>query len=206
MATKKRKRSAKGGANARSLAIYGALGIAAIGGGAFAWTNYTGRATTPAAVASITPPAPIPPPVERKAEAPATPPRVANADVAPPRPSPKPTAAKMSSAQWATLDEALVDQIKRCWTNAGPEGAKPYIPKIKLTLDPNGAITAKPMLINLSSDPRSKALADGAIKAISRCGPLKIPAAVAPFYDEWKTRVVYFDPAVFASAATPNQH
>jgi hypothetical protein len=112
----------------------------------------------------------------------------------------KPASVRMSPEQWQALDELLVRQFKRCWTDKPHKAPKQYIPKIEVVFEPNGSLQTKPNLINASDDPTSKALAASAIKAIMRCNPLNIPSTFGPFYDEWKKRVVYFDPSIFESA------
>ncbi len=54
------------------------------------------------------------------------------------------------------------------------------------------------MLINPPSDPALQSLADSALRAVRRCNPLKIPDQYAPFYDQWRGRVLRFDPEEMA--------
>jgi colicin import membrane protein len=49
-------------------------------------------------------------------------------------------------------------------------------------------------LLNPPSDPNLRNLADSAIRAVRRCNPMHIPAAYMPYYEQWKARVVRFDP------------
>ena len=56
----------------------------------------------------------------------------------------------------------------------------------------------EPVLINPPSDPAMRSLAESALRAVRRCNPLRIPAQYAPYYDQWKGRVLRFDPVDMA--------
>jgi colicin import membrane protein len=49
-------------------------------------------------------------------------------------------------------------------------------------------------LVNPPSDPSKRSLAESAMRAVRRCNPLHIPSLYQPFYEEWKGRIVRFDP------------
>jgi colicin import membrane protein len=104
---------------------------------------------------------------------------------------------KMASTRWDELDGVLEDQYKQCWSYLGLESQK-YIPQIKVIYSPDGALSAEPVLINPPSDPALRSLADSAMRAVRRCNPLRIPAQFAPYYDQWKGRVLRFDPVDMA--------
>jgi colicin import membrane protein len=103
-------------------------------------------------------------------------------------------AAKMSPSLWGQLDGLLQQQYKRCWNFAGLAGQQKYIPEIHVHYSPDGALIGQPELLNPPSDPNRRALAESAMRAVRRCDPLRIPALYQPYYDQWKGRVVRFDP------------
>ncbi|MDP4595203.1 MAG: cell envelope biogenesis protein TolA, partial [Beijerinckiaceae bacterium] len=39
-----------------------------------------------------------------------------------------------------------------------------------------------------------QSLADSALRAVRKCDPLRIPAQFAPYYNQWKARILRFDP------------
>jgi colicin import membrane protein len=55
-------------------------------------------------------------------------------------------------------------------------------------------LIGQPELLNPPSDPNLRSLADSALRAARRCNPLRIPAQYQPYYDQWKGRIVRFDP------------
>jgi colicin import membrane protein len=108
--------------------------------------------------------------------------------------SPTASAAKMSPSLWDQLDGMLQEQYKRCWNNAGLGGQQKYIPEIHVQYTPDGLLIGQPVLLNPPSDPNSRSLAESAMRAVRRCDPLRIPAQYQPYYDQWKGRIVRFDP------------
>jgi colicin import membrane protein len=108
--------------------------------------------------------------------------------------SPTASAAKMSPSLWGQLDGLLQEQYKRCWSFAGLGGQQKYIPEIHVEYNPDGSLIGQPVLLNPPSDPNLRNLAESAIRAVRRCDPLRIPAQYQPYYDQWKGRIVRFDP------------
>ncbi len=108
--------------------------------------------------------------------------------------APTASAAKMSPSLWGQLDGLLQEQYKRCWTFIGVGGQKKYIPEIRVQFAEDGSLALPPELVNPQSDPSLKALADSALRAVRRCDPLRIPARYQPYYEQWKSRIVRFDP------------
>ena len=108
--------------------------------------------------------------------------------------SPTANAAKMSPSLWGQLDGLLQEQYKRCWTFAGLGGQQKYIPEIHVQYTPDGSLIGQPVLLNPPSDPNLRSLAESALRAVRRCDPLRIPAQYQPYYDQWKGRIVRFDP------------
>ena len=108
--------------------------------------------------------------------------------------APNASAAKMSPSMWAELDGLLQDQYRQCWSYFGLAAHQKYVPEIHVQYALNGALTGQPALMNPPSDPNLRSLADSALRAVRRCDPLRIPAQFQPFYEQWKGRVVRFDP------------
>jgi len=108
--------------------------------------------------------------------------------------APNANAAKMSPSMWGQLDALLQDQYKQCWSYIGLSNQPKYIPEIQVEYAQDGSLIGQPSLMNPPSDPVSRNLAESALRAVRRCNPLHIPALYQPFYDQWKGRIVRFDP------------
>jgi colicin import membrane protein len=108
--------------------------------------------------------------------------------------SPTATAAKMSPSLWDQLDGLLREQYKRCWNFAGLGGTQKYVPEIHAQYTQEGSLIGQPVLLNPPSDPALRALAESAMRAVRRCDPLRIPSQYQAYYDQWKGRIVRFDP------------
>jgi colicin import membrane protein len=108
--------------------------------------------------------------------------------------APNASAAKMSPSLWGQLDALLQDQYKQCWSYIGLATQPKYIPEIRVEYNQDGTLLGQPSLVNPPSDPSKRSLAESAMRAVRRCNPLHIPALYQPFYEEWKGRIVRFDP------------
>ncbi|MGH6852002.1 MAG: cell envelope biogenesis protein TolA, partial [Methylocella sp.] len=108
--------------------------------------------------------------------------------------SPAASAAKMSPSLWDQLDGLLQEQYKRCWNFSGLGGQQKYVPEIHVQYTPDGSLIGPPVLLNPPSDPNLRALAESAMRAVRRCDPLRIPSQYHVYYDQWKGRIVRFDP------------
>ncbi|WP_237482470.1 cell envelope biogenesis protein TolA [Lichenibacterium dinghuense] len=106
-------------------------------------------------------------------------------------------APKMSPSQSDALDGLLADQFKQCWSYLGLDHGH-YIPEIKVAYAEDGSLQAEPQLLNRPSDPNARSLAESALRAVRQCNPLHIPAQFAPYYDQWRSRILRFDPAEMA--------
>ena len=122
------------------------------------------------------------------------------ADLVPPSADPAPlgsptaSAAKMSPSLWGQLDGLLQEQYKRCWSFVGLGGRQKYVPEIHVQYTQDGSLIGRPVLLNPPSDPNLRNLEESAMRAVRRCDPLRIPAQYQPYYDQWKGRIVRFDP------------
>ena len=108
--------------------------------------------------------------------------------------SPTASAAHMSPSMWGALDGLLQDQYKRCWSYLGLDTEHRYVPQIRVQYSADGALVTEPSLLNPPGDPSLRSLADSAMRAVRRCNPLKIPPQFAPYFDQWKARILRFDP------------
>ncbi len=106
-------------------------------------------------------------------------------------------APKMSPTQSDALDGLLADQFKQCWSYLGLDHGH-YIPEIKVSYAEDGSLQSEPQLLNRPSDPNARSLAESALRAVRQCNPLHIPAQFSPFYDQWRSRILRFDPAEMA--------
>ncbi|MDB5572155.1 MAG: Cell division and transport-associated protein TolA [Hyphomicrobiales bacterium] len=111
--------------------------------------------------------------------------------------APNASAQRMSPSLWGQLDGYLVEQYKRCW-NYLPTGVggSAYVPQIEVAFTESGLLSREPRLRNPPSDPALRALADSALRAVKNplCNPMRIPAQFQPYYNEWKERILRFDP------------
>jgi colicin import membrane protein len=107
--------------------------------------------------------------------------------------APNASAAQMSPSMWDSLDGLMREQYKKCWSYIGLNPQK-YVAQIRVRYAQDGSLQAEPALMNPPSDPNVRNLADSAMRAVRRCNPMHIPAAYMPYYEQWKARVVRFDP------------
>lgn len=108
--------------------------------------------------------------------------------------APNASAARMAPSLWAQLDGLLQDQYRHCWTFVGLAGQEKYVPQIRVQLAQDGSLVGQPELLNPPPDPNLRSLAESALRATRRCNPLRIPAQFQPYYEQWKGRIVRFDP------------
>ncbi len=111
--------------------------------------------------------------------------------------APTASAARMSPSMMGQLDGLMQDRYKQCWTYVGLSATR-YVPQIKVEFGVNGALAVEPVLLNPPSDPNLRNLAESALRAVRRCDPMPIPAQFAPYYQEWKSRILRFDPEEMA--------
>lgn len=94
--------------------------------------------------------------------------------------------------------DALRRQVAKCWMLAvgAPDPAK-LVFRLKLFLNEDGTVAAAPQLLDQGglSDVYFRAAVNSAIRAVSICGPYKIPPGR---YDAWREIVVTFDPREMA--------
>ena len=116
--------------------------------------------------------------------------------VAPAAPEPEPRA-RMTASQQAKFDAWIIKTYLACWKPAAaPADADPYVAKVRLAFKPDGSLMKPPKLVNPPSDPAQKPQAKSVIEAVRTCDPLPVPAQYRPFYEQWKTKTIHFDPQV----------
>ena len=107
---------------------------------------------------------------------------------------PQHNSAKMSLSMKVELDSWFQDAYRSCWSPPPTPPGDKYIAQIRVEFDDHGKLIGQPRLANPPSDPAWQAYADSAIRAVQKCDPLQIPPRYAPFYDEWRTKLIHFDP------------
>ena len=113
-------------------------------------------------------------------------------------PTPPPRPQHMSPSEEAGFNAWVVKTYLSCWKPAAqPADADPYVAFVRVAFKPDGSLS-KARLVNPPSNPELKALAKSALAAVQTCNPLQVPAQYRPFYDQWKTKTISFDPQVAA--------
>jgi hypothetical protein len=91
------------------------------------------------------------------------------------------------------LDSWFVASYLRCWsppTNL-PAGEK-YGAQIRVVHKADGSLAAAPVLVNPPLDPEWRPYADSAVRAVTKCNPLRVPAQYAAQFDQWKKMTLHF--------------
>ncbi|HXT07461.1 MAG TPA: hypothetical protein VN715_11050 [Roseiarcus sp.] len=104
--------------------------------------------------------------------------------------------AQMSVSLENALNEWFRDSYKNCWNlpPTNPTGEN-YVFDVRVTFNSDGSLAARPVMLNPPHDPQWQAHADSVMRAVLRCNPLHIPAQYAPYFDQWRTKIVHFDPS-----------
>jgi hypothetical protein len=164
------------------------LALAAIAAVAYAYEReWPRRPSKPENVTSETPKPLAPAPV--LAIAAPTPPTSPPAAVEGP--------ARMTSAQQASFETWLIKIYLACWKPAPqPADSDPYVAQVRLAYNPDGSLARPAKLVNPPSDPALKPQAKSVMAAVQNCNPLPVPAQYRPFYEQWKTKTIHFNPQV----------
>lgn len=173
--------------------------IALVAAGAYGVERLWPR-NAPRTVAETLKPAPLPPARPVMAAAAATAPEP---PPAPPSPPPAPAAveppARMTAAQQAGFESWLIKAYLACWKPAPqPADAELYVAQVRLAYNPDGSLARPAKLVNPPSDPALKPQAKSVMLAVQSCNPLAVPAQYRPFYGQWKTKTIHFNPQVAA--------
>jgi len=128
-----------------------------------------------------------------------TSPAASPAPAAPPDTAAAEPPARMTLAQQADFDAWLIKTYLGCWRPAPqPADADPYVAQVRLAYKPDGSLSKPARLVNPPSNPALKPQAKSVMLAVQNCNPLPVPAQYRPFYDQWKTKTIHFDPQVAA--------
>ena len=107
--------------------------------------------------------------------------------------------ARMTPAQQASFDAWLIKTYLACWRPAPPPAdADLYVAQVRLAFNPDGSLSKPAKLVNPPSDPALKPQAKSVMLAVQNCNPLPVPAQYRPFYEQWKTKSIHFNPQVAA--------
>ena len=118
---------------------------------------------------------------------------------APTEPTPLEPPTRMTLSQQAGFDAWLIKTYLACWKPAPqPVDADAYVAQVRLTYNPDGSLSKPAKLVNPPSDPALKPQAKSVLAAVENCNPLPVPAQYRPFYKQWKTKTIHFDPQVAA--------
>ena len=163
-----------------------AIAAAAYGGYERLWHRHPSRVAEAPKPAAEPPMPPTPPPAAIAARASTEPPQVE-----PP--------ARMTSAQQAGFDTWLIKTYLGCWKPARqPADADVYVAQVRLAYNADGSLSKPAKLVNPPSDPALKPQAKSVLAAVENCNPLPVPAQYRPYYEQWKTKTIHFDPQVAA--------
>ena len=105
-------------------------------------------------------------------------------------------AARMSVSLENGLNEWFRDSYKNCWTlpPSNPTGEN-YVFDVRVSFNPDGSLSGRPVMLNPPHDPEWRAHADSVMRAVMRCNPLRIPAQYAPYFEQWRSKTIHFDPS-----------
>ncbi len=120
------------------------------------------------------------------------------APIAPPLPPPAPEL-RMTNAQEADFDSWIVKTYLGCWNPPPqPADADPYVAYVRVAFKRDGSLAKAPKLVNPPADPALKPQAKSVLQAVHACNPLPVPAQYRPFYEQWKSKTIHFNPQVAA--------
>lgn len=79
---------------------------------------------------------------------------------------------------------AIAAQVSRCWSvPSGWNDPQQVSVTLRFQLTPEGALDSDPSIVRFPATPMGVAAAKAAVKAVTSCGPYRLPAAQ---YDQWK--------------------
>ena len=104
-------------------------------------------------------------------------------------------AARMSPSLSSSLDAWFTEAYLSCWSPppTKPEGER-YVADVRVIFNPDGSLSGQPLLVNPPHDPAWRAHAESAVRAVLKCNPLHVPPQYAPYFEQWKSKTIHFDP------------
>jgi TonB family protein len=94
----------------------------------------------------------------------------------------------------ADLVDALRRRVESCWTlPAGARDAQELQIRLKFALNPDGMLSAYPVVLNSSGHPAFDAAARSAQSAVKMCEPYNF--LPVDKYDQWRDIILTFDPS-----------
>jgi colicin import membrane protein len=104
-------------------------------------------------------------------------------------------AARMSPTLSSSLDAWFTEAYLGCWSPPPtmPEGER-YVADVRVIFNPDGSLSGQPQLLNPPRDPAWRAHAESAVRAVLKCNPLHVPPQYAPYFEQWKSKTIHFDP------------
>jgi hypothetical protein len=114
-------------------------------------------------------------------------------DKASPPPTNAPLTKPVSAARDPTLENWFVASYLRCWSPPAnlPSGEK-YGAQIRVVHKVDGSLAAAPRLVNPPTDPEWRPYADSAVRAVTKCNPLRVPPQYVAQFDQWKKMTLHF--------------
>jgi hypothetical protein len=99
------------------------------------------------------------------------------------------TVSKMTQTELA----ALVAAITPCWNvPVGATDADQLTVRMQISLNPDGSVSGQPEILNSSSSPFFRTMAEAGRRAVLRCGPYTF--LPADKYENWKDVIINFKP------------
>ena len=82
-----------------------------------------------------------------------------------------------------------------CWSPppTTPEG-ETYVPDVHVEFNRRRLAAGAPCCVNPPPDPAWRAHAESAMRAALKCNPMKVPPEYAPYFEQWRTKTIHFDP------------
>ena len=108
--------------------------------------------------------------------------------------APTASAARMSPTMSDQFNGLVREHYRQCWNQGNLDPGQSYAARIAVHFNPDGSLNGAPVLRNPSADPQARSIGESALRAIRSCGPVPVPASLAPFYNEWKDGILVMKP------------
>lgn len=108
--------------------------------------------------------------------------------------TPNGAAPKMTPALLSTWGDVLREHFFHCWDKTGLNNPRHYRALIAFHFRVDGTQSSPAEWLNPSSDPRERSIGESALRVAQTCGPVAVPPALVPYYNEWKNGTAFFNP------------